>query len=573
MGFLQTEFRIITSPAVMEKVLSDLHLLGFAPFNKSLDPVALLQGMLEPKIVRGTKLVDVTATGAKPELVARIANAVADAYSTLNLKRRQEMTAGGAQWLVDEVGKTEEKMRTSQLVLQGFLEQHGTVDFGTEQQNTILQRLRELSNAVTEVKKQRIEAETKYRRKHPIILEMEAKERELEEVLGQQEQRALEMNRLSIQYNELEREAKTTEGIYNALLTRSKELAVQSGLQTNNVKVAYYAKVPHEPSGPSRGRAVLLAAFLGFLLGSGLSVLKELLAKTLRTRQEFEQVLEIPFLGHVPLIPKRIASHGREDLIILNLPQSTSAEAIRSLRTTLEFLLPAGQSHALMITSALPSEGKSLICANLAVALQELGRKVLLVDGDLRRPNQHRVFQIPLEPGLSGYLQDSIGADQLVQKAAAADGLCVIPAGLTPSQPAELLISPKLQEILEAWKKEYQYVLIDTPPVLAVADATALATIVDGTIFLLRADRTHRDVALAGKQRLVDVGAKLIGGVLNGARLELERGYRYYYYYYRGGKRYYHQKASGSTPRQTEKEPSSPRGDVGVAGLPPPAAR
>ena len=555
LGFIQTEYRIITSAPVMERVVRTLNLTQFPPFSRSEDPVELLQSLLDVKIVRGTRLVDITASGGKPELTARIADAVAEAYAALNLERRQQQTAGGARWLQDEVIKMEEGMRHAQLALQDFLEKNGTVDFGEAQQNLVLQRLRELSTAITQTREQRIEAETKYRQKHPAIQELVGKEKELAQAMNDQEQKTLEMSRLAIQYNALQREAKTTEGIYNSLLTRSKELSIQEGLKANNVKVVNTAKIPQEPSAPDRGRSIGVACLIGFLLGSGLAFFLELTSKTLRTRQEFEQILEIPFLGYVPLIRPGGVTRGRESLVLLNDSNSTAAEAVRSLRTTLEFLLPSGQQHVLMVTSALPQEGKSLVCANLAMALSEMGRKVLLVDGDMRRPSQHRIFQLRLEPGLGEYLQGSEKLETVVQKIPMVEGLYLIPAGGNSAQPIDLLISTKFQAAMEAWRQEYQYVLVDTPPVLAVADATTLTTLVDGTIFLLRAGRTHREVGLAAKQRLVDVGAKLIGGVLNGARLEMERGYRYYYYY-RGGHKYKRKKERPIKPAPPQ--PSGP---------------
>ena len=559
-GFLQTEFRIITSPAVMERVVEELHLAGFPPFSKVEDPAALLQSMVQAEIIRGTKLVDISTTSTKPELAARIANAVAENYTRLNLERRQEMTIGGAEWLKTEVTKMEEKLRTSQQALQTFREQHGTVDFGEEQQNTLLQRLRELTTAVTDAKKQRIEAETKYREKHPILLELKAKERELQEALLEQEQRAMELNRLSVQYNTLLRELKTNESIHSTLLTRLKELSVQEGIQSNNVQVVSAAKVPKVPFAPLRARSIAMGTFLGFIFGSGLAFLLETLSKTIRTRREFEQILEIPFLGHVPLIELAKEHRGNESLLLLTEPQSTSAEAIRAVRTTVEFLLTAGQSHVLLITSSLPEEGKSLVSLNLAIALQELGRKVVLIDGDMRRPSLHRLLNLSLEPGLSAYLQGQASKEEMVQSAVAARELPVVPAGMTPTQPTDLLVHSKMQELVEILKKEYQYILIDTPPVLAVADATALANLVEGVIYVIRSGRTHRDITLAGKQRLVDVGAKIIGGVLNGTHPRTERGYQYYYYS-RGRERRRRPSPAAPSPQEapaSESPPSSP---------------
>lgn len=537
-GFLQTEYRVISSRAVASRVVEEFHLNAFPPFSRAKDPVQMFQNMVKIEPIRGTMLVDIILTGPKPEFITQMVNAVADIYVRQNLERRLQETSGGIQWLKDEVSKMEQKVRASQLELQKFLEEHGTIDFGEEQQNTILQRLQALNAQISETRKDRIESEAKYREKHPNLLELQAKERELQFALGDQEQKALEMSRFSIQYNAILRDVKTNEGIYNTLLTRLKELTVQEGIQTNNVQVVDHAQLPDRPIGPPRGRIIILVTLLGFLLGCGVSFLLEMLVKTVRSRRDFEKLLEIPFLGHVPLIQLVRAHKGGESLALLTEPQSSAAEAIRTIRTTLEFLLPADQSHALLITSALPEEGKSFLSLSLAMALQELGRKTLLVDGDLRRPSLHKVLQVDLEPGLSGILQSELEAAEAVRLSSVANNLPVVPAGLTPEQPTDLLGSPKFRKLLQDWKQAYQYVIIDAPPVLVAADAAILSTVADGVLFLVRAGRTHGDASVAGKQRLLDVGAKLIGGILNAARLEMERGYRYYYYYHRGGKRY-----------------------------------
>lgn len=530
--FLQTEYQVISSRAVLERVVGDLHLAAFPPFSNSRDPVFFLQEMVLVNPVRGTKLVDISITGVKREVITQIANAVADTYAALNLERRRGFTTGGVQWLREEVAKMETKMHTDQLALQEFREANSTIDFGEDQQNTVLQRIQALNAALTNTRKKRIESETKYREKHPNIQELLAEEKELQLALFDQEQLGLEMNRLSIQYNSLLREEKTSEQIYNTLLTRLKELTVQEGVQTNNVHVVDYARVPEKSVGPHRLRVIGTAVILGLLLGVGLAFLREFLVKTVRTRREFEQLVEIPFLGHIPLVrlPKK---RGKPSTFLLSAKPGISpvSESIRSIRTTLEFLLPAGKPRVLLVTSSLPEEGKSLVSLNLAMSLQELGRKVLLVDGDLRRPTLHQILQVELEPGLSGYLQEKGSFEELVKLAPEANNLSVVPAGVTPSQPTDLLSGARLKELLEKWRQEYQYVIIDSPPVLVAADAAVLATAADEVIFVLRADKTLGEAALAGKQRLVDVGTRLIGGVLNGVRLELERGYRYYYYY------------------------------------------
>ncbi len=531
--FLQTEYKVIQSKAVMSRVVEDLNLASFTPFSRAKDPASMLTQMVSVDAVRGTKLVDISCTSTKPELAARIANAVADAYLKINLERRRELTVGGGRWLQDEVQKMEERMRTSQLKLLEFRETHSNVDLGLENQNSVLQRLQALNTALNKTREDRLDAELKYREKHPTLQELLAKERELQLALFEQEQKILEQNRLSIEVNTLLRETKTSETIYNILLTRLKELSVQEGIQSNNAMVVDQAQVPAFPIGPARARQITFFLIFGFMLGSTVALTREFLTETVRTRQDFERLLEIPFLGYIPLMAaeKGRGRGGQPYLLRLRHSKTGVAETLSSIRTTLEFILPSAPSHLLLVTSAVPQEGKTTTSANLAIALHELGRKVLLVDTDMRRPSLHRAFNLSLEPGLSTYLQGTASEQELIQTPESVEGLSVVSAGLTPAQPADLLSSPQFRTLLEGWSRQYQYVLIDSPPVLVSADASVLATCVEGVIYVLRANRTHSELAMTAKQRLLDVGAKLVGGVLNGARLEMERGYRYYYSY------------------------------------------
>ncbi|MDO8730133.1 MAG: polysaccharide biosynthesis tyrosine autokinase [Candidatus Omnitrophota bacterium] len=557
-SFLQTEYQVISSYAVMSKVVEDLNLASFPPFSQAKDPALMLQSMVLVSPVRATKLVDIIVIGTKPDLITRIANGVAETYARTNLERRRDLTTGGAQWLREEVDRMETRMRESQIKLQEFREQHGATDFGDQTQSSVLQRLQALNVTLNKVREDRLDAEMKYREKHPTLLELMAKERELQLALFDQEQKALELSRLSIQYTALLRESKTSEAIYNILLTRLKELSVQEGLQNNNVQRVDEARLPTSPIGPARAKEVAGATFIGLLLGCGVALLREFTTKTVRTRQDFELLLEIPFLGHIPQISvPRKPRQGQKAILLPDL-KSQVAETVRSVRTTLEFILPSDQPHILLLTSALPEEGKSTISINLAIALHELGRKVLLIDADLRRPALHRYLDLPLEPGLSGFLQDTVTAQELLQPVPSVEGLQAISAGLTPRQPTDLLSNQKFQEALRTWKNEFQYILIDSPPVLVAADVAVMATFADGVIYIVRANRTHSEAVAAGKQRLVDVGAKVIGGVLNGAHIELERGYRYYY-----SNKYYRQE-----PRRGKK----PRGTPKLISDPPPAS-
>ncbi len=539
--FLNTELQIMVSPPVLKGVIEELHLTAFAPFSGAEDPVALLRGMVKAQSLENTKFIDIVATAPKPELVARIANSLADNYARYNLERKRALQLGGMEWLREEVTKAEERLRQTNLALQHFLEEHSDVEFGGELYDTSIKRLEALADTITEIRGQRIEAEIRYRPQHPLVRELIAKEEEFQRAFFEQEKKVLQLNRLTLQFNELQREMKMSDGLYAILLGRLKELDISGGLLINNVQVSEYAKVPRSPIGPNRGQSVLFSIVFGLMVGGGLGIGLELLKKTIRDRQQFEQILEIPFLGSLPYVGGGGKGRAKREEKVAFF-EGTEAlsfppDSIRSIRTTLEFLLPVDRPQALLITSALPEEGKSIVSINLAVSLSELSRRVLLIEADLRRPSFHDKLKINLEPGLSGYLEGKAALEELVQTVNVGQGLSVIPAGVTPAQPADLLASPKMAQLLQTLRGQYRYLLIDTPPILAVADCSILATLVDGVLYVIWAGQTPQEVASMAKRRLLDVGGKFTGGILNKSRPEMEGypNYRYAYYYRKPG--------------------------------------
>lgn len=535
--FYKTEYKIITSPAVLQRVISKLNLADLPPFSGSENPADVLEQVISIKPIENTKLVNISATGTDPGRTTRIANSVADAYIEVNLERRQEMNMGGERWLQEEVTKLEEKLRVARLAFQTFQERHGNITLGQEQKGAVHERLQQLNDALTKLRKERIEKESKYRRKHPVIRELLTQELQLHLELIRHEEWIREKEHLAIQYDSAQREVKANEDIYNTLLARLKELSIQGGLQTNNVQVVKYARVPKSPVGPNRKRHVLSAIVLGILLGGVFSVSLWQLSKPINSRQRLEQVLEAPFLGEIPFIRSTSLFPRRRTPFLFSGVDANAEESIRAIRATLEFILPQEEPIALMIACSLPSEGKSLICTNLALAFQEVGKKVVVVDADMRRPTLHGFFPHVWEKSLSRYLQGQVELDQLVQTVQVGTPprtVGFIPAGPGGSSSSELLASSRMQDLVTALKKQYRYCLFDTPPVVIAADTTALAKWMDGFIYVVFGGRTPQDIVASGKQRLMDVGAKPIGGILNGVRRFPFGGARYYYYAYRG---------------------------------------
>jgi len=361
-----------------------------------------------------------------------------------------------------------------------------------------------------------------------------AREQELQQALAEQERLALDLNRLSLEYNNLSRATQAASDLYNSLAKRLKELEVTESLQANNIRVINDAKLPQRPVSPNRGRIGLIGLFLGMAIGGIWAYLRVVLSRTLESRQDVEATLSAPFLGSILHIPLHRLHKQEEKLFFLHNPESQAAEGVRAMRTTLEFLLPEAPAHRFLITSSVPEEGKSLVSANLAVSLQELGRSVVLIDADMRRPSLFRTFQVTLEPGLSAYLQGQASLQEILQLPPTTHGVTVIASGAVPARPADLLAGPRMAQLLQELSTQFQYIIIDTPPVLAVADAMILARQVDGVLLVARAKKTTRDALVAAYQQISQAHPKLHVTLLNDVRPGRDRGYHYRYDYYRG---------------------------------------
>ena len=228
---------------------------------------------------------------------------------------------------------------------------------------------------------------------------------------------------------------------------------------------------------------------------------------------------------------KKKAQDNERPLIVQDDPKAVGSEAFRTLRSNLQFTSPDEELKAILLTSVGPGDGKSTVCANLAVAWAQSGQRVVLVGCDLRKPVLHKVFSAANRPGLTGHLTGAATLDDVVVSIKGVPNLDLIPSGPVPPNPAELLQSKAMAGVIEELKKRYDIVLFDGAPVIAVTDAAVMANQVDGTVLVVRAHKVPRDVALHAKTLLEQAKARLLGVVLNGVRPQDQKNYQYYYYY------------------------------------------
>jgi polysaccharide biosynthesis transport protein len=374
----------------------------------------------------------------------------------------------------------------------------------------------------------------------------------LRAALEKQKQEANKLNESAIEYNLLKRDSETYRTLYEGLLQKLKEAGVSAGLKSNNFRIIDSARPPQGPIEPNIPRNLLFALVLGSATGVGLAFLQEGMDSTIRTTEQAQMVSGLAPLGMIPLgsksaregpNPKRLvlaASKEAVELVTQVRPQSQMAESYRALRTALLLSNLGSPPKVIMITSALPQEGKTTTSINCAVVLAQKGVRVLLIDADLRRPSIHKTLGMGPRTGLSNVLTGSTTLDQAITRTAVLPNLFVLPAGTPPPNPAELLASANMRDVLAQLREQYDHIVVDTPPSLSVTDAVVLSPRADAVVLVIRSGQTTKQALRRSRDILAQVNAKVVGVLLNAVDLSSPD---YYYYYEYQGKyaRYYHE--------------------------------
>ena len=402
------------------------------------------------------------------------------------------------------------------------------------------------------------------------------REKSLEAEFDAQKNAAVEMNSSAVLYNGLKVEIQNKKTVLDSLLRRESETGVEArlkGLRTSNIRVVDRARVPVKPSSPNKRRNLILALILGLGGGVALAFLFDVLDNSVKTSEDVERYGGLPTLGVVPKFslegtskaysytrklkapaePKQIeaatgsaapaapfvatvekaaGSPGSIELVPHYFPNSRLAESYRSIRTALLLSSADNPVKTIAVTSPMPGEGKSVSVANLAVTLAQSGKTVLIVDADLRRPRQHRMFKVKNTFGLTTYLTDSVEIKDVV-KSTEIPNLFLINAGPIPPNPAELLGSDKMGRFIRMMSDESDYVLFDLPPMIEISDALVLGAKVDGVVLVIWGDRTSREALRKAREKLDLLKVRTLGVIINNVSVP-QYGYHYYKDYHPG---------------------------------------
>ena len=646
-SYRQTQYKILQSRTLAERVVQDLQLFKLPEFYRSrwlfgliesdpsrlpapTDPnppdpnldyvrnaVSHVQNFLDVSPVRRSNLVEVSFDSYDPDMAARVANKIGDEYINENLDLRWDQTMKASQWLAGRLVGLQATLEKSQDELQAYASSHSLV-FLSDKENMANVRLREMMTEYTtaeadrftrqaaynqikkgdidelpevmndrivmDLKEKMADAEKQYadvttwvkpdypkarelkkqmaaiqsqidKQKAMVVKNIDdqyqaAVNREtlLAKAIDEQKKVVQDIDQKSIKYNILKQKVDTDRQLYDGLLERMKEAQVSVGLNSSNIRIVDSAQVPQGPAKPRVLLNLALGLVLGLALGAGIAFFQEYLDKTLKSSDDVEHLLRLPSLGLLPKFALNgdhssqqgelvaISSNGHGELAPAIQTAPEALESYRSLRTSV-LLSASPVPRLILVTSALPGEGKTTTIVNLGATLASLGNQVVVVDCDMRRPACHGSMGVPNKPGFVQCLTGHVDLGQALLPVPGVNNLSVIPCGPIPPNPAEILSSPLTGELLRKLRGQFDFVLVDSPPLLSVADSRILATLTDAAVLVTRAHSTPYDVVRRARSLLYGAGARILGVALNGVDLGREG-----YGYMRGGYGY------GATP-------------------------
>ncbi len=359
-------------------------------------------------------------------------------------------------------------------------------------------------------------------------------EENLKKLLDEYKQEVFQLNQKMITYSSLYQDVKKNQKLYDLLLEKLKENDIARHLKENNVSILQYASVPGAPVRPRKFVILFLSLMFGLMGGVLLGFLVDYLDNTIKGKEDVDNYIKLPLLGFVPALMPDEAEAIKKDLFTHYHPKSSISEQIRSIRTAILFMSADNPLKTILITSSIPLEGKSTIVANLGVTMAMNGSRTLIIDADLRRGRLHKTFGLSGEKGLTNLILGQVSMDEAIYPTKI-DNLWFLPSGPFPPNPAELLGSARMRDIIEQLKQKFDRILIDSPPVMPVTDPIVLSKMVDGVILVAKIGKVSRDTVISTKNKLLSVNANIIGIILNDLDIR-RKGYGYYYGY---GYKYY----------------------------------
>jgi tyrosine-protein kinase Etk/Wzc len=515
-------------------------------------PLSLHNGLVAPltagEVGRNSSMIRVSYESPNPAFAVQFLNELANAYLRQNVERKGQEAEQQLVFLDQQLPSIKEQLRKAEDALNTFVQSKGTIDPTLDTQRILTQDVA-LETKKVELNLEREKLLQRFQPGHPLIQAIDDQLAQLRSVRGGVASQAQALPEVQQEYLRLRRDVEVNQALYTSLLNGAQQLKVAKAGTVGNVAIVDYAQQPKRPFKPKKGQVVALAILAGIFLGVLAAQALAMLRSAVRDPSKLEQATGLSVYSIVPLSQQQSAAEkglrrrtDKVGLLAVSAPNDPSIEALRSFRTGLQFATIDSPNKRVLITGPVPEIGKSFVSANFAAIMAQAGKRVLLIDGDMRKGTLSRYF-IQEErgdakhPGLSDVVSGQVDFDSALIKTEL-EGLHVLVSGSVPPNPSELLLHPNFIALLEKADVEYDYVIIDSPPVLLVSDASVMGQHCSATFIVARYGASNVRQVSDSQKRLAQAGVRVNGLIFNGF-IANRSGYYYGYGYGYGYKNAY----------------------------------
>lgn len=472
--------------------------------------------------------------GSDKQHITQVLNAILMAYSQQNIERRTAETAQTLKFLEEQLPELKQQLDVAEREFNRFRQQFNTVDVTKESELYLTQSIT-LETQKAQLEQQVAEAAAKYTNEHPVMQQMNAQLGAINKRIAELDGTLKRLPELQRQYLQLFREVEVKQQLYTGLLNSYQQLRIAKAGEIGNVRIVDTAVEPIDPIKPKKLLILILSVFLGGFLGTLLALLRNMLRSGIKDSAQIENELDLPVYATVPRSPvqesriKILKKKKNIPILAVKNSDDIAIESLRSMRTAIHFALGSAKNNIIMISGPAPELGKSFISTNLATILAQSDKRVLLIDADLRRGYMHKYFNYDPKPGLTEYLngQHELGS---IVRSTEVQNLSVISRGKSPANPSELLSTQKFADMLTHLSGQFDHILIDTPPVLAVTDGIIISQYAGVNLVVARYAKTQMKELELTVNRFEQAGVKVNGFILNDIQREAG-GYGYGYNY------------------------------------------
>ncbi len=474
--------------------------------------------------------------GQDKEHITKVLNAILATYSAQNIERRSAESAQTLKFLDEQLPDLKKQLDDAERQFNKFRQQYNTVDVTKESELYLTQSIT-LETKKAELEQKQAEMAAKYTAEHPAMREINGQLAAINKQIGELNSTLKQLPDVQRQYLQLYREVEVKTQVYTALLNSYQQLRIAKAGEIGNVRIVDTAVEPVEPIKPKKLLVLILSVFVGGFIGALIALLRNMLRTGIKDSGQIENEMDLPVYATVPRSPiqesriKILKKKKSIPILAVKNSDDIAIESLRSIRTAIHFALANAKNNIIMIAGPSPEVGKSFISTNLATIFAQGNKRVLLIDADMRRGYMHKYFDVDVKPGLSELLSGQADLQKVLHKTQVAN-LDVITRGKSPTNPSEILSSNQFKELLEQLQSQYDHIIIDTPPVLAVTDGIIISQYTGVNLIVARYAKSQMKELELTVNRFEQAGVKVNGFILNDIqRASAGYGYGYNYAY------------------------------------------